>query len=199
MVRAVVLGAALVALTGAGQARDERASARAFVDAFGRYFAAAETLPQTEPTEMRACVERVHRRIAEHRWDELLSFPSLEDDDRPFARQVHPILMRLSTDLHAVPTADPALLGGRTAIRRVRRAFAAIEALPRIDVCAEVRRWVRGGFEPTPVLRRIEAATAERHRVTEGDDVDRRVAAMTARMRELGVPDAEVDAIEGGD
>jgi hypothetical protein len=195
MVPAVLVAGALLLLTGATQAPDERAAARAFADAFARYFAAVEGLPQPVegPARMRPCVERVHRRIAEHHWGELLAFASVEDDHRPFARQVHPILMRLSTELHAVQTGDLALRGGRTTIRRVRRGFAAILALPRTNVCAEVRRWVRNDFEPTPALRRIRRATAERRRVAEGEDTERRVAAMVARMRELGIPASELE------
>jgi hypothetical protein len=195
MARAALIAGALMLLTGATQAPDDRAAARSFADAFGRYFTAVTALPQPVegPERMRPCIERVHRQIAEHRWDDLLAFPGLEDELRPLAEQAHPILMRLSTELHAVQTADPALRGGRTAVRRTRRTFAAILALPPTNVCAEVRRWVRGGYEPTPALRRIRRVTVERRRVTEGEDTERRAAAMVARMRELGVSESELE------
>jgi hypothetical protein len=195
MVRAALVTAGALLLTGATQVPDERAAARAFVDAFALYAAVADELPQRVegPARMRPCIERVHRRVAEHRWDELLAFSSIEEHDRPSARRLHPLLMRLSVELHAVETADPALRGGRTTVRRARRAFAAILALPRTKICAAVRRWVRNEFEPTPALLRIRRATGTRQRVAEGEDTERRVAAMVARMRELGIPAEELE------
>jgi hypothetical protein len=200
MVRRVLLAGALMLLVGAVQAPDEHANARLFADAFARFYAAEAALPDLidEPEQMQACVARVHRRIAEHRWDDLLAFPSFDDYDRPQARQLAPLLMRLSTELHAVPTEDPALRDGRTALRRLRRAYAAVAALPPIDVCAEVRRWVRGGFEPTPALRRIRRVQEAIERVTESADLERRADRMEERMRELGAPLVVIES-EGGE
>jgi hypothetical protein len=198
MARAALIAGALLLLGGVAHAQDENVAARAFTDALNRYRAAATALPADigAPARMRPCVERVHRRIPEYRWGDLLAFPGFEDEERPFARSFAPILTRLSLELHAVQTGDPALRSGRTSVRRSRRALAAIAALPPIDVCAEVRRWARGGFEPTPALRRIRRASTERDRVAEGPDTERRIAAMVSRLRELGIPASELAWLE---
>jgi hypothetical protein len=196
MPRGALVAGALILLTGATQAPDERAAARAFADAGLRYQAAIEALePQLDALierPERRCAERARRRSAEHRWDEINGLGSFQDEQRPTARLVEPAVTRLSLELHAVETADPALRGGRTAVRRLRRTNAAVAALPPVNVCAEVRRLVASGFEPTPAIRRMRRATAAFERVVAGDDTERRVDRMVSRMQELGVPASEL-------
>jgi hypothetical protein len=193
MARAAILAGALLTLAGVGQAPDERAAARAFADAGLRYQQAAVALEPPPERPERPCVERVRRRTAEHHWDEINGLGSLQDDERTLARQLDPVVTRLSLDLHSVETADPALRGGRTAVRRLRRANAAVAATPPVNVCAEVRRFAAGGFEPTPAIRRMRRVLGAYDRVVEGVDTERRIERMASRLQELGIPASELE------
>jgi hypothetical protein len=197
---AVLVGISMVVGAEVASARqpDERAAAFAFAAAFERFSAAIEPLGGARfigPTEP-ACAFRLRRRIAEHRWDELNSLWGHRDETR-VARQIAAPFLRFSTDLHAVATADPALRSGRAAVRRVRRGFAAMAALPRVDVCAEVRRYAASGLEPTPVMRRIRRARRAAD-VQSSEDIERRGERMEARMIELGVPETTFDPADDG-
>jgi hypothetical protein len=202
MVRAALIGAliAVAAAPAAGQAPDERAAARAFADAGLRLGEALEGQdPPSEPEEERRCADRLRRRTApdEFRWPMINGLGTGQDDLRPLARLLEPPFTQFSLDLHAVATADPALRGGRTAVRRARRLFAALAALRRIDVCAHLLRWERGGFEPTPEMRRRLRLLAAYDRISEGDAA-RRLVRAGERMIELGVPPEEARAFTGG-
>jgi hypothetical protein len=181
---------------------DDRAAARAFADAALRFQAAIEPILETrfEPERERRCSYRARRRIAEHRWDEVILLHSFEDEHRSLAQAVTPALTQLSIDLHAVATADPALRAGRTGVRRVRRMYADVAAVPRYDVCAEIERWVDGDFRPTPVLRRVQQTTSALDRAIEDGDIERRACRMVLRLRELGIPEREAGVFyEGGE
>jgi hypothetical protein len=196
-------GLAVVALTLAAapaQAPDERAAARAFADAGLRFHAAVEAVrPQIarlpDPPD-RKCADRARRRIPERHWDEVNLLGEVGDVYGAVADLVEAPLMQFSLELHSVQTADPALRGGRTAIRRVRRAYVMIQALPPVDVCAEIRRWVDGGFEPTPAIRRERRALRALDALSTFRFL-RRLGRTTARLRALGVPAHEADAFDG--
>ena len=204
VVIAVSAGMAVAAGTTAGvaaaapaqEAPDERAAAFAFAAAIERFSAAVApfvgaSFDGDDGAPEPACAFRLRRRIAEHRWDELNALWGHRDEKR-FARRMAGPLLQLSTDLHAVSTADPALRSGRAALRRVRRGFAALAALPRIDVCAEVRRYEASGLEPTAAMRRIRRASRAAD-VQDGADNQRRLERMEARMIGLGVPESTFD------
>ena len=191
--------AALVAGAAPAQVPDERAAAFAFAAALERFATGVEPLTGVsfdEPPE-RACAFRVRRRLPEHRWDEVNLLNGIEADIEQ-ARAVYPVLRQLSLDLHGVPTADPDLRAGRTAMRRVRRGWAGVAALPEPDVCAEVGRYVDAGHRLTPAMRRIRRALRGRE-LAQAPDIMRRAERMEARMVELGVPEDVLDPIGGDD
>jgi hypothetical protein len=196
-----VIALVLVAAPAAAAQTDERVAARGFADAGLRFHAAIEVLePQIERMPAEGpdprCADRARRRVSEHRWDEIDLIGELEHTLTPSTELVAAPLLQYSLELHSVETADPVLRTGRTAIRRVRRAYAVIQALPPVDICAEIRRWVNGGFEPTRAIRR------ERRALRALDSVStphffRRLQRTEARLRALGIPADEADAFDG--
>jgi hypothetical protein len=199
MLRALAVAAVLAAP--AQPPPDERVAARAFADAGLRFHAAIEALePQfdrlpTEPPDPR-CAERARRRIPERHWDEVNLLGDVEYLYGTATQLIAAPLMQYSLALHSVETADPALRSGRTAIRRIRRAYATIQALPPVDVCAEIRRWVDGGFKPTPAIRRERRALRALNAIST-PRFSRRLERTEARLRELGIPAQEADAFDG--
>jgi hypothetical protein len=113
-----------------------------------------------------------------------------------FARAGEPVVAAAATDMQAVPTADPALRSGRTAWRRVARAYRRFGALPRVHYCSVLRDYVRGDFHLTRAMR---AAIRMDHRANAWDttDIDKRLAAAVKRLIELGVPAADAGAFDG--
>src|SRR4051812_16882305 len=69
-------------------------------------------------------------------------------------RALTPPLDRAMADLNAVPTADPALIGGREAWGQIARVYRRGAAFKHIGLCRELRIYVRGGFKTTPAIRR---------------------------------------------
>jgi hypothetical protein len=113
-----------------------------------------------------------------------------------FARASQPVVTAAVADMQAVPTADPALRSGRTAWRRVARAYQRFSALPRVHYCSQLRDYVRGDFHLTRAMR---AAVRLDRRANRWDtsDIDARLAAAVKRLVELGVPAADADAFDG--
>jgi hypothetical protein len=179
------------------QAPDERADARAFADAALRHRAAvAEAFRMEEARRTpagRPCrpdrVPRRHRRDA----TKLMATAGYG----ALGRLLGPALLEFSLALHAVDTADPVLRSGRTAWRRMRRLLARMAARPAVDLCAELRRWARAGYEPIAAVR--DARRAWRVlRAFDGNGFERRVHRAAARLRRLGVPRDESYAFTGG-
>jgi hypothetical protein len=179
---------------------DERVAARAFADAGLRWQAAIEAIrPQVDelPEEPeRRCAERARRRIPERHWDEVNLIGEVEYLYGALAELVEAPLMQFSLELHSVQTNDATLRTGRTVIRRARRVYAMIQALPPVDVCAEIRRWVDGGFKPTPAIRRERQALRALDQLSARRFL-RRLQRTEARLRALGIPAHEADAFDG--
>jgi hypothetical protein len=181
--------------TAAAQSPDP--AARAFADAALRaapeIAAASEQLAAMQHRP--ACKARVPKR---HRTQvaELKSMFHVAHTIAGFTRAVVPTLLRASNELHAVETSDPALRSGRTAWRRLRRAYEGFAALPAGKPCAEVRAFVDNGFRHTATTRRTERAF---HAMMAWDtgDIDRRMKRAVDRLVELGIPAAEADAFDG--
>jgi hypothetical protein len=183
----------------AGQAPpDERAAARAFADAALRFQGSVAPLEpryqQLSRGSLPRCVPRLLRRVPERRVRRILLLP-FTNFYGELGRLFEPALTRFSMELHAVQTPDPALRSGRTAWRRMRRVFATLAAIPPVDVCAEARTLIAGGFAPTPAIRRglRLRALMERDPL---DDFDRRVERAERRLIELGIPREQAQVFE---
>jgi hypothetical protein len=169
------------------QAPDERADARAAVAEAFRMEEARRT-PAGRPCRPDR-VPRRHRRDA----TKLMATAGYG----ALGRLLGPALLEFSLALHAVDTADPVLRSGRTAWRRMRRLLARMAARPAVDLCAELRRWARAGYEPIAAVR--DARRAWRVlRAFDGNGFERRVHRAAARLRRLGVPRDESYAFTGG-
>ena len=198
VISALLVTAAVAAVpsTAAAQAPPE-AAARAFADtalrAAPQIAAASEQLAVLQ--QRPACKVRVPKR---HRAqvNELKTMFHVAHTIAGFTREVAPVLLRASHELHAVHTSDPALVAGRTGWRRLRRAYEGFAALPDGDPCAEVRAFVANGFRHTRTTRRTERAF---HATMAWDtsDIDRRMARAVARLVELGVSAEDADAFDG--
>jgi hypothetical protein len=195
LIAAVLLGAADAA---AQAPPDERVAARAFADAaLGFHAALAPLEPRYQEISrepLPRCVRRLVRRLPERRAVRI-GMLLLANHYGELGRLFAPPLTQLSRDLHGVQTADTALRAGRTAWRRMRRVFAELAAIRSVDICAEARRYVDGGFAPTPAIRRSRRLMAllERDPL---DDFNRRVERAERRLVELGVPREEAEVFE---
>jgi hypothetical protein len=197
----LLIPAALLVAAAAAPAQappDERAAARAFADAALRFHAALAPLEprhqEISRTRPPRCLLRLARRLPERRRVpalQLLATNYYGEIGRLFA----PALTTFSMDLHGVETDDPALRAGRTGWRRMRQVVAELAAVPPVDICAEARRYIDGGFERTPAIRRAQRlwALMERDPL---EDFDQRVERAERRLRELGIPREEAEAFE---
>lgn len=191
---AALLLAALPAAAPA-QAPDERAAARAFADAATRMMTAVKGLE----TQLDGSVNRravgCWRRLPERRQERVEALVVASGLGQG-ARVLESPFLELSTALHGVQTADPALQGGRTAWRRLRRVYMEMAAFAGADVCAEARAYAESGWKPTPVMRRARSFL-DRLTDRDGGDFDRRVERAVARLKTLGIPAAEADRFAG--
>jgi hypothetical protein len=195
----LIPAALLVAVAAPAQAPpDERAAARAFADAGLRFHAALAPLEpryqEISRTPPPRCVRRFARRFREPRAVRILLLP-LASYYGEIGRLFAPALTTFSMNLHGIQTDDPALRAGRTAWRRMRQVFAELAAIPPVDICAEARRYIRGGFERTPAITHGLRLRALMRR-DPVDDFNRRVARAGHRLRELGIPPEEAEAFE---
>lgn len=195
----LILAAVPATAAAQGPPPDERASARAFTDIAVRFnddVEAAIAGLATWDDDAPEC--RAERRLArgterqQERFFELYAGQIVA----AIARAIEPAIDRATTDWQAVPTADPALRGGRTAWRRVHRMFKAIATIPHARICSEMREYVRGDFAPTPTMRRTARALRRANRF-DADDIDRRLHRAVVRLRELGIPEAEAMEFAG--
>jgi hypothetical protein len=167
---------------------DERAAARAFADAAGRFTDAIEAPSKAlfgwveHPLRRAPGCPRIAKKHREGAIVLMLYTHTLE-----FARDIKPALNTLRSELANVPTADPALISGRAAWRSTGRS---VEAAPEPgDLCAELRAWRRAGY-PDSTVRKVTRQFVHLAD-TEGASVARKQNAAVDRMVELGVPRAE--------
>jgi len=188
--------------TASGQAPvDERANAHAFADIGVRLaadFAAAGETMEARFAAAPACLSakplaRKLQRAPERRVEAVFAlFGTQVIGD--YARTVDPSIVRALAQMHAIPTAEPALRGGRTAWRRIHRVYSGFAALPAADVCREARAFVRSGFRRTPAMRRAQRAL---HVADHTGGIDRRLARAVTRLEQLGVPAADANVFDG--
>jgi hypothetical protein len=178
------------------QAPDERANAQALAGIairLGEEVLAVSDIPPTTP----ACLDerRLERRLARvspRRAASLAALISVQQLGE-FARTAAPAFARALIEMHAVPTADRHLRGGRTAWRRIDRVYASFGAVPVVDLCAEARTLARTGRR-TPAMRRA-ARTLDAAMHAGG--IKRRLGRAVARLKQLGVPAAQADLFDG--
>jgi hypothetical protein len=193
--RVLTLVALLAFPAAAGaQAPGERAAARAFADAGLRLAAFIDGAEQQFDAPLSRCARRQLRRLADERAADGYELAAMRQAGEA-ARLLAQPLLAFSRELHGVQTADPALRGGRTAWRRIRRAFQALEPFAGMDLCAELRRYVAAGFRRTPAVRRARRAFRRYDRRIAGSA--RRMDRAIERLQELGVPRAEARAFDG--
>ena len=189
------------ATAGAQAPPDERANARAFADIGLRLaadFATAGEAMEARFAETPACLRakplaRRLQRAPERRVEAIFAlFGTQVIGD--YARTVDPVIVRALADMHAIPTGDRDLRGGRTAWRRIHRVYSSFAALPAADVCSEARAFVRSGFRRTPAMRRAQRTL---HAADHTGGIDRRLARAIKRLAELGVPAGDADLFDG--
>jgi hypothetical protein len=191
-----------VPATASGQAPlDEPANARAFADvgvAMAEPLRAAAAPLDATVSDPPPCLTgtRLARRLdrAPKRRGDAFSALYSAQLVGTFTRAAAPIIADAVAAMHAIQTADPGLRGGRTAWRRIQRAYATISALPVVDICAEAHTFVRSGYHRTPVIRQAQRTMQE---VEHTGGIDRRLARAVKRLEALGVPAADADLFDG--
>jgi hypothetical protein len=180
---------------------DERANARAFAAIALRlatdFEAAAVALQATIGAPTGCLAEpRLARRIQRAPKGRAAALTTIEITQGlgAFMRTIDPAVRRAVTDMHAIPTADPGLRGGRTAWRRIKRVYASLAALPAVDVCAEAREFVRNGYRRSAAMRQAQRTL---HAAEHTGGIDRRLARAVTRLEALGVPAADADLFDG--
>ena len=167
---------------------DARAAAQAFADAAKRLLAAAEAI-DVEPAWLESCralrQDPPARREADaSAYLEGLFLRGALDDLKPH-------VLRLRSELAQAQTAEPALISGRAALRRLGKQFAALPA-GEANPCAAYRAYAKAGYPRRPA--REARALSERldHLVTPG--MERRIRAAGARMEALGISREDAEA-----
>jgi hypothetical protein len=193
------LALAAVPATASAQApTDERANARAFadvgiqlmsdIDAAGTALDDSYTLPNCKSDRrIDRATEGQQARAFELILGQLLG---------QFGRATAPAFDRANAALAAVPTADPALVDGRTAWRQVANVYATFGKLRHVRLCIELRNYVRHDFKPTRAMRRTAKAMRKISRM-DLDGLEGKLAAATDRLVELGVPKDEAAPFNG--
>jgi hypothetical protein len=167
---------------------DERAAARSFADAAGRFTDAIEA-----PTNrLFAFMEHPFRRAPgcpkiarKRRLDALIL--TVRTRTLEFARDAKPAMRTFRSELANVTTADRALISGRAAWRFDGRVIE--RASEPGDLCAELAEWRRTGYPRSTVreaLRFLRSAGEGAGRAA-----SRKREAAVKRMVQLGVPLAE--------
>ena len=179
--------AALLLLPAAASAQapppDERAAAQAFADAAKRFGAAIDALGDEPDTTWLDPCKRAFERVPERHQDKAIMLVLSHGFRVTFAELREP-LAAFRTELANIATADPVLISGRAAVRRIGRGLDAAPAPG--DFCAELRTWRRAGY-PRSAVRKAEAALRETLSAF-SPGILRKVEATAMRLRELGVP-----------
>jgi hypothetical protein len=188
--------AALLLLPAAAPAQapppDERAAAQAFADAAKRFEAAMSALGDEPDTSWLDPCERAFDRIAAAHEEEAIALLFSHSFLVTFGQLSEP-LHTFRTELANVATADPVLLSGRAAVRRMGRRLDALPAPGRF--CAELRAWRRAGY-PRSAVRKAEAALREVGSAF-SPGIVRKLAETARRLRELGVSKRDAEAFGG--
>jgi hypothetical protein len=190
--------AAVPATASAQTPPDERANARAFadvgiqlmsdIDAAGAALDDAFTIPSCKSDR------RINRATEgqQERAFELIAGQLLGQ----FGRATAPAFDRANAALAAVPTADPALIDGRTAWRQVATVYGTFAKLRHVRLCIELRNYVRHDFKPTRAMRRTAKALRKLSRM-DLEGMDDKLAAASDRLVELGIPKDEAAPFNG--
>lgn len=187
--------AALLLLPAAASAQapppDERAAAQAFADAAKRFEAATATLDDSDTSWTDPC-ERALGRIPAAHQPEALVLVIAHSLQLSIAELRGP-LAAFRTELANVATADPVLLSGRAAVRRMGRRLDAVPAPGRF--CAQLRAWRRAGYPASGLRAPKKALDAIAAALTPG--ILRKLEATAMRLRELGVSRTDAEAFGG--
>lgn len=169
---------------------DERAAAQAFADAAKRLLAAAQELEDDgDPDWLEDC-RALRRDPPDRREDAARVFVDglvLRD----LIGQLKPAVFRLRSELAQAQTADPALISGRAALRRLGKEIAAIPP-GEADPCAAYDAYADAGYPRGPAR---EARALQRSLdvlLTPG--MERRIDAAADRMEALGISRADAEA-----
>ena len=167
---------------------DERAAAQAFADAAKRLVAAAEALPG-DPGWLEDC--RALRRRPPARREPAARAYLDGLVIRDLIGRLKPDVLRLRSDLANARTAEPALISGRAALRRLGRA---IDAIPpgEDDPCAAYRAFARAGYPRQPA--REARALSRRLDLLLSPGMERRIDAAADRMAALGISREDAEA-----
>ncbi len=177
---------------------DERAAARAFVDAAlavapAMDEASAQLAAIGDPVSCAFHVPDARRAEIDGLAGKLATAKIIAS----FTRDVGPAVRSMTRALDAVETRDRALRRGRAAWHDVRADYARFAEHPDRSVCRQVRAYVDNGYKHTWGTRRgVRAYRA----MTQWDtsSIDRRVKAAVERLEDLGVPADEAAAFAGG-
>lgn len=169
---------------------DERAAAQAFADAAKRLLAAAEALEREGRPEWSEDCRALRRDPPDRReYAERVYLYGLVLRD--LIGQLKPHAFRLRGELARAQTADPALISGRAAVRRLGKAIAAFPP-GEADPCAAYAAYADAGYPRGPTR---EARALQRRLdtlVTRG--MKRRILTAAERIEALGVSPSDAHA-----
>jgi hypothetical protein len=198
MRRALTLSLLALLLAPSAASAEAPPDAVAFAEAAARFEADAKPYGariHEALEEPPACAVRIHERTPERAHDDLDLLVNAYEL-RTIGRIIAPALDLYSMRLHAVATQDPALAGGRTAWRRIRRLYA-VELRGFRPLCPALRRFVRAGWRATDDVRRARRLAAalgpfDRSMTT-------RLSAARERLESLGIPHDRAAAFQAPD
>lgn len=176
------------------QAPDERVAAQALADAVQRLDAADRATENQDDIDDALRTPRCRRELRRSAHHQRGAIALLRVQEfRHISDRLRDGLAQMRTDLANAVTADPVLISGRAAWRRLAKAAMALPAGE--DVCGYLAAWRRRGYDRASVRRaRAEYAAL---RAASGRGWQRKIAAAADRMRELGVSEQAAKAFEG--
>ena len=173
----------LPAIAAAQAPPDERAAAQAFADAAKRLLAAAEALDEDgDPDWLEDC--RALRRDPPDRREAAARVFVDGLVIRDLIGRLKPDVFRLRSELANAHTAEPALISGRAALRRLGKAIAAFPP-GEADPCAAYEAYADAGYPRGPAREARALQLSLDHLLTRG--MDRRIRAAADRMLALGI------------
>jgi hypothetical protein len=199
LVRAAVVLAVALAVAAPARAQappappapDERAAAREFSYAAYRLRIAIKAQKADLEQRLQTAVDALTAPACQRTLIALVGLPEATQDRvaagaaavaiAPAIAALRPAFQRFQAELDRVPTADPALRGGRAAWRTSLAALARFPA--QVDVCATLERWRRARFAPaaTPFgLDELPGGVAD-------DGAEPKLRRAARRMQQLGV------------
>ena len=110
---------------------------------------------------------------------------------RDLIGQLKPHVFRLRSELAQAQTADPALISGRAALRRLGKTIAAIPP-GEADPCAAYEAYADAGYPRGPAREARALQLSLDHLLTRG--MERRIIAAGDRIEALGVARADAQA-----